>query len=159
MLVCPFRVTSIADHLNVGFALIHKEVNLSNFLLQGFRTLKYFHSNLILVKSPSNLLFYTIELSRLDYSFVSYESQPLQTSHLFLFPTPSQSEKWIFTAKISFFLMGWSLHLNDTLIFCILMLISEKLLMKWLAWFLWETLKTAQQFLSMIWLTLVGHSH
>lgn len=147
MLVCPFRVTSIADHLNVGFALIHKEVNLSN------------HSNL--VKSPSNLLFYTIELSRLDYSFVGYESQPLQTSHLFLFPTPSQSEKWIFTAnfKISFFLMGWSLHLNDTLIFCMLTLISEKLLMKWLAWFLWETLKTAQQFLLMIWLTLVGHSH
>lgn len=44
LLVCFFRVTSIADHLNVGFALIHKEVNLPKFALQGFRTLKYLDS-------------------------------------------------------------------------------------------------------------------
>ena len=55
MLVCSFRVTSIADHLNVGFALIHKEVNLSNFAFQGFRTLMYSDSNP--VESPSNNLF------------------------------------------------------------------------------------------------------
>ena len=46
-------MTSIADHLNVGFALIHKEVSLSNFLslVQGLRALKYSDSEVIKISS------------------------------------------------------------------------------------------------------------
>ena len=71
LLVCSFRVTSIADHLNVGFALIHKEVNLSKFALQRFRTL-YVDSILVRISFDFFLL--------LNYQGLTilwaYESKP-----------------------------------------------------------------------------------
>lgn len=74
LLVCFFRVTSIADHLNVGFALIHKEVNLSKFALQGFRTLKYLDS--IFCYNLLQFLFLMLNCKSLTILW-AYESKPL----------------------------------------------------------------------------------
>lgn len=73
LLVCFFRVTSIADHLNVGFALIHKEVNLSKFALQGFRTLKYVDSIFVTISFNFLLMLIWKGLTILW----AYESKPL----------------------------------------------------------------------------------
>lgn len=72
LLVCSFRVTSIADHLNVGFALIHKEVNLSKFALQRFRTLMYLDSILVRISD----FFFTVKYCQGLTILWAYESKP-----------------------------------------------------------------------------------
>lgn len=100
LILYSFRVTSIADHLNVGFALIHKEVNLS--------------------KSPSYLLFCTnikkqiVKFRVLFCTFMNFNLYHFLHLNLLL----HLIVKLNFHRKVQdFFMMGWSHIMNTKLHF------------------------------------------